>query len=389
MNPAFKARLLKAAQTHGTPLYAYDWATIQTQLERLKSAFSTAKIFYAIKANPNLGILKRLNAHGVGFEAVAGGELERAVLAGATAQQIVLNGPGKLNTDYARAAEVGARMILDNPAEAARAALHAPNAEVLIRVNPGLTVSTHDHLATGNAASKFGVSLIDVPKAVQNAEQAGLTVVGLQMHIGSSITDPNDYVQALERMSGLAKQIGARQVFDMGGGFGLDFDLEPLAKLGHEAAHAFGASELWIEPGRWLVAESGVLLTEVLERKQTARAFAVVDCGMSELLRPMLYGAVHPMENLSANQNSATRASTTLDIAGAACESGDILGRDVVLSDPHEGDVLAILVAGAYGSSMASNYLTRPRPAEVLLENEQWVVLRRRETVAEMLQFEV
>jgi diaminopimelate decarboxylase len=132
-----------------------------------------------------------------------------------------------------------------------------------------------------------------------------------------------------------------------------------------------------------------VLLATVLERKQTARAFAVVDCGMSELLRPMLYGAVHPMENLSANQNSATRASTTLDIAGAACESGDILGRDVVLSDPHEGDVLAILVAGAYGSSMASNYLTRPRPAEVLLENEQWVVLRRRETVAEMLQFEV
>jgi diaminopimelate decarboxylase len=384
MNSAFKSRLLKAAQIYGTPLYAYDWATIQTQLERLKSAFGTAKIFYAIKANPNLGILKRLNAHGVGFEAVAGGELERAVLAGASGQQIVLNGPGKLNSDYARAAEVGARIILDNPAEATRAALHAPNAEVLIRVNPGLTVSTHDHLATGNASSKFGVSLIDVPKAVQNAEQAGLTVVGLQMHIGSSITDPNDYKLALERMSGLATQIGARQVFDMGGGFGLDFDLEPLAKLGHQAAQAFGANELWIEPGRWLVAESGVLLTEVLERKQTARAFAVVDSGMSELLRPMLYGAVHEVENLSA-----TRANVTLDIAGAACESGDILRRDVQLSDPQEGDVLAILQAGAYGASMASNYLTRPRPAEVLLENGQWVVLRRRETVQEMLQFEV
>jgi diaminopimelate decarboxylase len=384
MNPALKAHLLKAAQTHGTPLYAYDWATIQTQLERLKTAFGSAKIFYAIKANPNLGILKRLNAHGVGFEAVAGGELERAVLAGASAQQIVLNGPGKLNTDYARAAEVGARIILDNPQEATRAAKYAPRAEVLIRVNPGLMVSTHDHLATGNASSKFGVSLPNVPKAVQNAENAGLTVVGLQMHIGSSITDPNDYVLALERMSGLAAQIGSRQVFDMGGGFGLAFDLEPLATLGHQAAHAFGASELWIEPGRWLVAESGVLLTTVLERKQTARAFAVVDSGMSELLRPMLYGAVHEMENLSA-----ARATTTLDVAGAACESGDILGRDVQLSDPQEGDVLAILQAGAYGASMASNYLTRPRPAEVLLENEQWVVLRRRETVSEMLQFEL
>jgi diaminopimelate decarboxylase len=384
MNPDFKSRLLEAAQTYGTPLYAYDWASIQTQLERLKTAFGDAKIFYAMKANPNLGILKRLNAHGVGFEAVAGGELERSILAGATGQQIVLNGPGKLNSDYARAAEVGARLILDNPNEATRAAKHAPNAEVLIRVNPGLTVSTHDHLATGNAASKFGVSLPDVPKAVQNAENAGLQVIGLQMHIGSSITDPNDYVLALERMAGLAGQIGARQVFDMGGGFGLAFDLMPLAKLGHEAAAAFGASELWIEPGRWLVAESGVLLTQVLERKQTARHFAVVDSGMSELMRPMLYGAVHPMENLSA-----TRKPVTLDIAGAACESGDILGRDVALSDPEVGDVLAILVAGAYGASMASNYLTRPRPAEVLLENGQWVVLRRRETVQEILQAEL
>jgi diaminopimelate decarboxylase len=384
MNPAFKSSLLEAAQTYGTPLYAYDWATINSQLERLKTAFGNAKIFYAMKANPNLGILKRLNAHGVGFEAVAGGELERSILAGATGQQIVLNGPGKLNSDYARAAEVGARIILDNANEATRAAKHAPKAEVLIRVNPGLTVSTHDHLATGNASSKFGVSLPDVPKAVQNAENAGLKVIGLQMHIGSSITDPNDYVLALERMAGLAAQIGARQVFDMGGGFGLAFDLSPLAKLGHEAAQAFGASELWIEPGRWLVAESGVLLSTVLECKTTARAFAVVDSGMSELMRPMLYGAVHPMENLSA-----TRKPVNVDIAGAACESGDILGRDVLLSDPQAGDVLAILVAGAYGASMASNYLTRPRPAEVLLEHGQWVVLRRRETVQEILQAEL
>ncbi|MFN3265852.1 MAG: diaminopimelate decarboxylase [Deinococcales bacterium] len=384
MNLDFKSRLLEAASTYGTPLYAYDWATIALQLERLRTAFGSAKIFYAMKANPNLGILKRLNAQGVGFEAVAGGELERAILAGATGQQLVLNGPGKLGGDYARAAEVGARIILDNLSEATRAAKYAPRAEVLIRVNPGLTVSTHDHLATGNASSKFGVSLPDVPQAVQNAENAGLQVIGLQMHIGSSITDPEDYVVALERMAGLAGQIGSRQVFDMGGGFGLAFDLAPLAKLGHQAALAFGASELWIEPGRWLVAESGVLLTQVLERKSTARNFAVVDSGMSEFMRPMLYSAVHKMENLSA-----ARDEVMLDIAGAACESGDILGRDVQLSDPHVGDIVAILVAGAYGSSMASNYLTRPRPAEVLLENEQWVVLRRRETVQEILQTEL
>ena len=384
MRQEFQAALTKAAQTFGTPLYAYDWLTIATQLERLQTAFGSAKIFYAMKANPNLGILQRLNTLGVGFEAVSGGELERAILAGAVGEQIVMNGPGKLNADYARAAEVSARIILDNADEAPRAAQHAPKSQVLIRVNPGLKVSTHDHLATGNASSKFGVSLPDVPKAVQNAEQAGLEVIGLQMHIGSSITDPHDYTEALERMAGMAAQIGSRQVFDMGGGFGLDFALEPLAKLGHEAADAFGATELWIEPGRWLVAESGVLLTTVLERKQTARSFAVVDSGMSELLRPMLYGAVHPMQNLSA-----TRPTVTLDIAGAACESGDILGRDVELSDPQVGDLLCIGVTGAYGSSMASNYLTRPRPAEVLLEHGAWVVLRRRESVQDILQAEM
>ena len=381
VNPAFKSRLLEAANTYGTPLYAYDWHTIQHQLERLRTAFGEARLFYAMKANPSLGILKRLSALGVGFEAVSGGELERAVIAGASGDQIVLNGPGKLNADYQRAREIGAYLILDNKLEATRAASHAFGTQVLIRVNPGLTVSTHDHLATGNASSKFGVALREVPEAVSNAERAGLEVIGLQMHIGSSIEDPHDYTDALERMAGLAAQIGSRRVFDMGGGFGLDFDLAPLARLGWDAARAFGASELWVEPGRWLVAESGVLLTTVLERKATARRFAVVDAGMTELIRPMMYGAVHPVESLTSD----ARETVTLDIAGPACESGDILARNASLPDPRAGDVLAIGVAGAYSSSMSSHYLTRPRPSEVLLDGDLWVQLRRRETLAELL----
>ncbi len=386
VNPAFKSRLLQAANTFGTPLYAYDWQTIQQQLERLRTAFGEARLFYAMKANPSLGILKRLSALGVGFEAVSGGELERAVIAGATGNEIVLNGPGKLNADYQRAREIGAYLILDNKLEGTRAASHAFGTQVLIRVNPGLTVSTHDHLATGNASSKFGVALHEVPEAVSNAERAGLEVIGLQMHIGSSITDPHDYTDALECMAALANQIGSRRVFDMGGGFGLDFDLAPLAELAWDAARAFGASELWVEPGRWLVAESGVLLTTVLERKSTARSFAVVDAGMTELIRPMMYGATHPVESLSADaRDNAPRETVTLDIAGPACESGDILAKDATLPDPQAGDVLAIGVAGAYGSSMSSHYLTRPRPAEVLLDGETWVPLRRRETLAELL----
>jgi diaminopimelate decarboxylase len=394
VNPAFKSRLLEAAQTFGTPLYAYDWGTIQTQLERLRAAFGDARVYYAMKANPSLGILKRLNALGVGFEAVSGGEL------GATGDGIVLNGPGKLEADYQRAKQVGAHLILDNKDEARRAASHALGSRVLIRVNPGLRVSTHDHLATGNAESKFGVALRNVPEAVRNAEKAGLEVIGLQMHIGSSITDPHDYADALERMAALAAGIGSRRVFDMGGGFGLDFDLAPLATLGWDAARAFGATELWVEPGRWLVAESGVLLTTVLERKSTARDFAVVDAGMTELIRPMLYGATHPVESLgaaqlgSAQQDAAQQGVArgemqTVDIAGPACESGDVLARDVKLSNPMPGDVLMIEVAGAYGSSMSSSYLTRPRPAEVLFERNQWVRLRRRETTQELLQTEL
>jgi diaminopimelate decarboxylase len=384
MRSEFRSRLLEAANHFGTPLYAYDWFVIQSQLERIRAAFGDARVFYAMKANPNLGILKRLNALDVGFEAVSGGEFERALLAGARADQIVLNGPGKLDLDYIRAGEVGATIILDAMNEFARVARFAPGSHVLIRVNPGLNVSTHDHLATGNASSKFGVRLEDVPNAVKRAEEAGLKVIGLHMHIGSSIEDPHDYADALERMAALAKTIGAREVFDMGGGFGLDFDLVPLAKLAREAAATFGAKELWLEPGRWLVAQAGVLLTQVLGRKQTERNFAVVDAGMSELIRPMLYGAVHGVESLDGTGNLET-----LDIAGPACESGDILARDVSLPEPKIGDLLAVLNAGAYAGSMASNYLTRSKPAEVMLENNAFVQLRRRDTLQEMLKAEL
>jgi diaminopimelate decarboxylase len=384
MRSEFKSRLLEAAQHYGTPLYAYDWAIVQHQLEKIRIAFGEARVFYAMKANPNLGILKRLNALGVGFEAVSGGEFERALLAGARADQIVLNGPGKLELDYVRAGEVGANIILDSVNEFARVARFAPGSRVLIRVNPGLQVSTHDHLATGNATSKFGVRLEDVPNAVKLAEEAGLKMIGLHMHIGSSIEDPHDYAEALERMANLSKTIGSREVFDMGGGFGLDFDLVPLAKLAREAAASFGATELWLEPGRWLVAQSGVLLTHVLERKETARKFAVVDAGMSELIRPMLYGAVHGVESLTGSGTLET-----LDIAGPACESGDILAKDVQLPEPKIGDLLAVLNAGAYAGSMASNYLTRSRPAEVMLERDAWVQLRRRDTLREILKAEL
>jgi diaminopimelate decarboxylase len=390
MRSEFQARLTEAAETFGTPLYAYDWTEIQARADSIWAAFGhlqgiQTRAFYAMKANPNLNLLRRLSKLNFGFEACSGGELERAILAGASGSSVVMHGPGKLEVDFVRALEVGATVALDSVNESTRIAKVAPKSRVLIRVNPGLRVSTHDHLATGNAESKFGVRIEDVPEAVSRAEKLGLEVAGLHMHIGSHIENPEDYTEALERVSGLAAQIGPRPIFDMGGGFGLHFNLEPLAELGSQAASRFQAKELWFEPGRFLVASSGALVVRVLEVKQTARKFAAIDAGMSELIRPMLYGAVHPVTSLVTE----SRELETVDLAGPACESGDVMARDVSLPKPQIGDLLAIGTAGAYGASMASNYLTRSRPAEVLLENNAWTLLRRRETVQEMLNAEL
>lgn len=395
MRDEFKAQLPEAARRFGTPLFAYDWSDIESRAKSVQDAFSstddlTCRVFYAMKANPNLGLLRRMRERlGVGFEACSLGELERAVRAGASGRDIVLHGPGKLDASHARAAEIGATIMLDSPSETARVARNARQhgsacARVVVRVNPGLTVSTHDHLATGNAGSKFGVPLDQVPQVVGDAERLGLEVAGLHMHIGSAIENPQDYAEALERVSDLSKSVGDRPVFDMGGGFGLQFDLGPLAQLGRAAASRFGAHELWLEPGRWLVASSGVLLTTVVDVKSTARDFVVVDAGMSELIRPMLYGAHHPVVSLAPE-----RPPVTLDLAGPACESGDVLARDVTIAAPHPGDVLAVLEAGAYGASMSSTYLTRPRPAEAILEDGLWSPIRRRETLDELITTEI
>jgi diaminopimelate decarboxylase len=389
MRSEFQARLSEAAETFGTPLYAYDWHEIQARADSIWQAFGNleglqTRAFYAMKANPNLNLLRRLRRLNFGFEACSGGELERAILAGTPGSSVIMHGPGKLEQDFVRALEVGAMVALDSVNESSRIAKVAPKSRVLIRVNPGLRISTHDHLATGNAESKFGVRIKDVSEAVSRAEKLGLEVAGLHMHIGSHIENPEDYTEALERVSGLVAQVGPREIFDMGGGFGLHFNLAPLAELGRQAAARFQAKELWFEPGRFLVASSGVLLVRVLEVKRTARKFAAIDAGMSELIRPMLYGAVHPVTSLAES-----RELETVDLAGPACESGDVLARDVRLPKPQAGDLLAIGTAGAYGASMASNYLTRSRPAEVLFENNAWHLLRRRETVQEMLRAEL
>ncbi|GGQ98130.1 diaminopimelate decarboxylase [Deinococcus ruber] len=369
-------QLHQAADRFGTPLYVYSAAELDAALGRVQQAFSGTRIWYAMKANPNLTLLRRMRAAGVGFECVSAGELARAEHIGADAEGILINGPAKSDAEYAAGARLGATFILDRPEEVALLPAHA---RVLIRVNPGLPVSTHDHLATGAADSKFGVRPDELPATLSALRDAGHTLQGLHLHIGSAIRDAADFGAAFERVAALRAMTGPLEVLDVGGGWGLDADLHGIAAQAQAAAAVFGAA-LWVEPGRYLVARAGVLLTRVMGHKTTGRAFTLLDAGMTELLRPMLYGAEHPVRALWQGEQQQVS-----DLAGPACESGDLLGRDVPLpAGATRGDLLALLDAGAYGAAMSSNYLTRPRPAEALWDGQEWQVIRRRETVQEV-----
>ncbi len=378
--PLTDAQMKQAADTFGTPLYAYSAAELDAALRRVQDAFGSARIWYAMKANPNLTLLRRLALSGVGFECVSLGELERAVKVGAGGDTVIVNGPAKSDEEYRLGSELGATFIVDRAEEVG---LLPPASRVLVRVNPGLEVSTHDHLATGAGHSKFGVRPDDLPAVLAALKAGGHTLRGLHLHIGSAIRDAGDFGVAFAKVAELRALTGPLDVLDVGGGWGLDADLHGIAARAQEAAAAFGA-QLWVEPGRYLVARSGVLLTRVMGHKSTGRDFTLLDAGMTELLRPMLYGAEHPLHAMWDGDP------VTTDLAGPACESGDLLGRDATLpTGAVRGDLLALLDAGAYGAAMSSNYLTRPRPAEVLWDGQEWVQMRRRETAEDIWAAEV
>ncbi|MEJ2667801.1 MAG: diaminopimelate decarboxylase [Deinococcales bacterium] len=376
----------------GTPTYVYDLDLITRRRGELERFLPRAALRYAVKANPNGAVLRHLAALGAGAEVITLGELERALRAGVEPPDILVGGPRQDAELVARSSEAGVGLAsLDSADQWRTWRDHAGDVRMLVRVNPGLDPRTHEHLATGAATSKFGLSPAAALELGREVADAGL-LAGFHVHAGSMIRDLAVYDAILDVLAPLYDALPGRPLVDLGGGFAVpDFPLEAFARRAQRLAAQLGA-RLLLEPGRFLVAESGVLLTRVLHLKRDGPTRHVVaDAGMAELLRPALYGAVHPIRVVSTGAAApvASGPEDTLDIDGPLCENADRLGRERRLPAVAAGTLLAVAEAGAYGFAMASNYASSPRPAEVAVEAGVARLVRRRESVADLWRLEI
>lgn len=398
--------LSELTRRHGTPLFVYSKASMLGALAAYQKGFEgrNAQICYAMKANSSLAILQLFAQAGCGFDIVSGGELARAQAAGADASKIIFSGVGKTPAEMRKAMEAGIGCFnVESEAEIdvlnAVAVSMGKRAPVSIRVNPNVDPKTHPYISTGLKGNKFGVAHERTLATYQRAAQLpGLQVVGIDCHIGSQITQATPYLDATDRMLDLVESIEAAGIpihhIDFGGGLGINYrgDTPPAADalwsllLAKLDARGFGDRKLMIEPGRSLVGNAGVCVTEVLYTKPgETKNFCIVDAAMNDLPRPAMYEAYHAIIPL---QEVGGVASLTYDVVGPVCESGDWIGRDRELAVT-AGDQLAVLSAGAYCMSMSSNYNSRPRPAEVLVDGNMCHVIRARESIDDLWRGEV
>ena len=375
--------LFDVAERYGTPTYLYDLDVVSQQVETLRAALPDARLLYAVKANPNGAVLRHLAALGLGAEVITLGELERSLRAGVPPDEVLLGGPGQDEELVSRALERGVKLVsLDSVSQwQSWSELDTGGVNFLPRVNPALDPQTHEHLATGAATSKFGMTVAeatDVATELTERNQLG----GFHVHAGSQIGSVDVYDEIFAVLRPLYEQFGARDL-DIGGGFAVPgFELAAFAEKVTAFALEFGL-ELTIEPGRYLVAPAGVLLSKVLHVKYGARGHVIADAGMADLLRPALYGAKHPVRVLGKAEQTMT-----VDVDGPLCENADRLARDVTLPRAEPGDLLVIGEAGAYGFTMASNYASSLRPAEVVVQGGKPRLVRHRETVDDLLRSE-
>jgi diaminopimelate decarboxylase len=395
--------LADLAELHGTPLYVYSAGTLAGRYRAIDDAFGSYPhaIHYALKANSTLAIVRLLRSLGASADANSAGEIDVALRAGFIPPQIVFTGVGKTDAELAQAIDLGVKTInAESAGELERidclARARRIRARVALRVNPNIDARSHPHISTGLVTNKFGIAIDAVRELCRTARtRAGLEIVGLHVHVGSQIVHLDPLRRAAQTLVTLSRELRDDGVMidhlDLGGGLGISYDGQPVPEVMDYAAAVLpvirdSGLAIILEPGRAIVGPAGALVARVVDVKAQAggKQFVILDAGMTELIRPMLYGAFHRIEPVHA----LSRPETLCDVVGPLCESSDTLGADRRLPEPKAGDLMAILDAGAYASVMASNYNRRPLPAEVMVENGHASVIRRRQTIDDLLALE-
>jgi len=399
--------LTRVAERFGTPLFVYSARTIRTRVQDFEEAFRAVRhtLCYSVKANSNLAILRLLRQTGCGFDVVSGGELQRILrVSPSAAKKTVYSGVGKTSEEIAQALKAGVMLFnVESESElhllAACAARVNKTAPVALRVNPDVPADTHPYIATGLHRHKFGVPIVEAARLYGEASRnQRLRIAGVSVHIGSQISEVQPFAEAMERVADLVRKLRAQgqaiRYVDAGGGLGIDYEHGNTSNFAEWARNYAQAVlpplrdldlHLLLEPGRSIVGPAGVLITKVLYKKRNnGKKFLIVDAAMNDLLRPSLYGAYHRIAAVCGNGRNTEK----VDVVGPVCESGDFFARDRELPVVEEGELLAIMDVGAYGMVLASNYNSRPRAAEVLIDGKSMRVIRRRETVADLLRAE-
>jgi diaminopimelate decarboxylase len=404
--------LVDLAERFATPLYIYSASTIRNRMRAFEHAFRKVPhtVCYSVKANSNLSILRLLARMGCGFDVVSGGELARVLrVSRPAARKVVFSGVGKTPDEIRAALKAGVLLFnveseseLRSLAECATRA--KKKARISLRVNPDVSAETHPYISTGLHQHKFGIPIDQARRLYLRAsENKSLEIAGISVHIGSQITDVKPFAATMERVAALTRALRADghsiKYIDAGGGLGISYENQNLPGFAEQVASYADALttplkglkvHLLLEPGRCIVGPAGALLTRLLYRKTNRKKkFLVVDAAMNDLLRPSLYRAYHEIVPVRASTSSSQdNPRETVDVVGPICETGDFFARDRELPVTNEGDLLALLDAGAYGMVLASNYNTRPRPAEVLVDGKSVKEIRRRETLADLVRSE-
>ena len=393
------------ARDAGTPVHVVSGDLLDERYRAMDAAFAgyPHRLHYALKANATLAVARRLRALGASADANSVGEIDVALRAGFAPGDIVFTGVGKTRDELARAVTLGVRAInVESPGEADRlaaiAVAHGATAHIAVRINPDIDAESHPHISTGRRANKFGVSIDDAGAMIREmARRDGLEVVGLHVHIGSQLTRVDPLARAARAVASLSVDLAVSGIrvrhLDIGGGLGIAYQrgqavvpIEDYARAVLDEMRATGL-ELLLEPGRWLVGPAGVLLTSVVDLKRHPEGgwFVIVDAGMTDLLRPALYSAWHEIEPDVVRPGPAAPC----DVVGPVCETADAFASRRELPPGEVGDLLVIRDTGAYGSVMASNYNRRPMAAEAMTEHGGWRLIRRRQTIEDVLQWDL